>query len=531
MKVAYSYSRVSSVEQIKGGGLERQLHLAKDYCKKHGYVLDETTTFSEKGKSAFNGANVDTGKLGVILKLIASGQMPKGSVLLVENLDRLARTEATEAMTLFLQIINSGISVVTLVDEKEYNKEVIHRDPTSLLISLIYFIRANDESKQKRNRITDAWRRQRIENIKNGVKDRHNIPSWLALEKNVFKPKTDKIKIIKKIFRMFSVDGIGVNAIARKLNDKGTPTLTGKKWSSCTTKFLLRNRGLIGEYHIGERITKSVKKKTGQVIKNYYPTIIDLNIFEKCQQRFLLNPAKKGRPKNNKEDDWLTPLLKCGYCGGAVGAEHHATSKTYICWRSVSGGCVRCGIDREWTQNGVKRILRESIREYIATISTNEKILEIESQIVESKKKISNLTKLVEGGIEDAVERVFEIKKNQRKLELKMAHLTAVQATENPVITPETLAAAVRRYVSIVKIYFAGDEKQKKNYVLLAKGKSGGYINKIIKPNLKDKGIPFMEVYFNPPWEERGWRFMLNWSTLPKESYYQFKVGSPNISI
>jgi DNA invertase Pin-like site-specific DNA recombinase len=346
VKIAYSYSRVSSVEQIKGGGLERQIQMAKDYCQRHGYVLDESTTFAEKGKSAFKGSNADTGKLGVILKLISSGAIPRGSVLLVENLDRLARSEATEAMALFLQIINAGITVVTLVDDKTYNKEAISGDPTSLLISLIYFIRANDESKQKQARITDAWRRQRLENIKRGIKDKHNLPKWLRLEGNTFAPVQDKVATVRHVFDLFTKNNLGVNSVATHLNKKGVPTLTGRKWTACTVKFLLKNRALIGEYHVGERVTRNVKKMTGIVFKDYY--------------------------------------------------------------------------------------------------------------------------------------------------------------------------------IARIKVFFAGTEEQKGRYLEKSKGKSGGYINKVIRPEMQGK--QFLEVYFNAPWEDRGWRVMSGWNTLPKEEFEHYRI-------
>ena len=522
MRIAYSYSRVSSAEQLKGGGLERQLRLAKDYCKKHGYILDESTTFTDKGKSAFKGANADTGKLGILLKLISEGKFPKGSVLLVENLDRLARTEALAAMDLFTGIINAGVTVVTLSDEKVYSKETISAEPTSLLISLIYFIRSNDESKQKQARITDAWRRQRIEKIRSGIKDKHNIPSWLTLEDNVFSVRSEKLKIINRVFTLFVKERLGVNSAAKRLNAEKVPSLTGRKWNASTVKFTLRNRALIGEYHVGERETRNKKKKTGLVIRDYYPRVIDQETFDAANRNFLLNPAKKGRPKVNKEDDWLTSLMKCGYCGGAVGAEHHATSKSYICWRSINGGCVRCGIDREWTQWAVKRVLRDSAKEYVATMPLAAKIRDTEAQIAERKAKVKNLVRLVEDGDESAVERALTLRRELRELEAKLAQLSAFSSSENVELTPETVAGVSRRYISRIRVFFAGDEKQRDEYASEAFGKSGGHINKFIRPRIER--IQYLEVYFNAPWEERGWRVMRTWTTLPKVEVEKFKV-------
>lgn len=485
--------------------------------------MDESTTFTERGKSAFKGANADTGKLGILLKLISEGAFPKGAALLVENLDRLARTEATIAMDLFLKIINAGVTVITLSDEKVYSKETMGADPTPLLISLIYFIRSNDESKQKQARITDAWRRQRIDKIRTGIKDKHNIPSWLSLANNVFTVRTEKLKIINRVFHLFTKENLGVNSAAKRLNAEKVPSLTGKKWNAATVKFTLRNRALVGEYHVGERVTRNVKKMTGLVIKDYYPAVIDLTVFEEANRHFLLNPPKLGRPKVNKKDDWLTSLMKCGYCGGAVGAEHHSTSRSYICWRSINGGCVRCGIDRKWTWWAVERVLRDSAKEYVATMPLASSIRETEAKIADTKRRIGNLVKLVEDGYEDAIERALTLRREQRELETKMAQLSAVSMSENVKYTPETIAGVSRRYISRIKVFFAGNEIQRDEYAAEASGKSGGHINKFIRPRIER--IQYLEVYFNAPWEERGWRVMRTWTTLPKVEVERFKVS------
>jgi DNA invertase Pin-like site-specific DNA recombinase len=50
------------------------------------------------------------------------GLVPQGSVLLVENLDRISRQTAPLALRTLEQIIESGVSLVTLTDGKEYDE-------------------------------------------------------------------------------------------------------------------------------------------------------------------------------------------------------------------------------------------------------------------------------------------------------------------------------------------------------------------------------------------------------------------------
>ena len=65
--------------------------------------------------SAFRGKNKHRGALSKFLQEIEDGRIPKGSVLLVENLDRLSREGIDEAGDLFKKIIRTGVDIATLM--------------------------------------------------------------------------------------------------------------------------------------------------------------------------------------------------------------------------------------------------------------------------------------------------------------------------------------------------------------------------------------------------------------------------------
>ena len=107
---AYSYIRFSTPEQAKGDSLRRQLQLSRAYAEKHDLDLDETLRL-DAGVSGFHGANLKPqAALGRFLEEIEAGKVPKGSFLLVESLDRLSRTEATQALAVFTSILNQGVN-------------------------------------------------------------------------------------------------------------------------------------------------------------------------------------------------------------------------------------------------------------------------------------------------------------------------------------------------------------------------------------------------------------------------------------
>ena len=105
---AYSYIRFSSPEQEKGDSLRRQIQLSEEYCKQHGLILEDTLLLTDKGLSAYKGNHRTKGALGEFLRLVEEGKIPPGSVLLVENLDRLSREQILDAINQCTPITTAG---------------------------------------------------------------------------------------------------------------------------------------------------------------------------------------------------------------------------------------------------------------------------------------------------------------------------------------------------------------------------------------------------------------------------------------
>jgi DNA invertase Pin-like site-specific DNA recombinase len=116
---AYSYLRFSTPEQAKGDSKRRQWDAAVKYAATHGLELDNKLTFQDMGVSAFRGANAATGSLRAFLEAVESGEVPQGSYLLVESLDRISRDAVYVAQGLLANIVSSGVIVVSLMDGRE----------------------------------------------------------------------------------------------------------------------------------------------------------------------------------------------------------------------------------------------------------------------------------------------------------------------------------------------------------------------------------------------------------------------------
>src|SRR5262245_52497536 len=212
---AYSYLRFSTPDQMKGDSLRRQTELARRYAVQHGLLLDEDLTFQDLGVSAFRGKNAEAGKLAYFLEAVRSGLVQRGAYLLVESLDRISRQAARRALRVLEEIVDEGITVVTLNDSKAYTAAGITADPWSLMMALMTCIRANEESATKARRLKEAWKQKRRTAGAKPLTAR--APAWLRLDRRTSTPSwqvlEDRAAIVRRIFDM-TARGHGQHTIA-----------------------------------------------------------------------------------------------------------------------------------------------------------------------------------------------------------------------------------------------------------------------------------------------------------------------------
>ena len=144
--IAISYTRFSTPEQEKGDSRRRQEKEAEDYAEKHNLTLDEDLKFKDLGISGYKGINRIDGALKRLIDLVDKGEILKGSVLIVEHLDRLSREKVMDALSLFINLIQKGIKIVTLQDDQEYDRSSINKNSNLLSNSIYLMTAAHNES-------------------------------------------------------------------------------------------------------------------------------------------------------------------------------------------------------------------------------------------------------------------------------------------------------------------------------------------------------------------------------------------------
>ncbi len=346
MTKAYSYIRFSTPDQMKGDSLRRQMEISKKYAETNDLEFDESLTIQDLGISAYKSTNAKRGNLGLFLKAVESGRVDKGSYLLIESLDRLSRDTVFEAMSQFISIINDGIVIVTLVDDRAYKKGSINEN--ELMFSLMSMSRAHEESKMKGYRISSAWSNKRKNSHVQKLTAR--CPAWLELsqDRSTFNEIKNRTEVVKSIFEM-TINGLGKSRITRRLNENSVPVFgRGKGWHDSYVHKILNNRAVLGEFQ-AHKLENGKRIACDEPVKDYFPTIISGATFQKAQASTLSRRFRAG-PTGTKISNLFTGLCKCAYCGSPMRFQDKGKlprgGKRLVCSSAIRG--YGCEITKGW---------------------------------------------------------------------------------------------------------------------------------------------------------------------------------------
>lgn len=413
---AYSYLRFSTPDQMKGDSFRRQTELSRKYAEENGLDLDDALSFQDLGISAFRGKNAEDGALGAFIEAVNQGRVKRGSFLLVESLDRLSRQSPYKAFRQFASILDMGVNIVTLQDNKVYSAGEDGNDLafSDLMISIAVMQRAYEESLTKSRRLCESWKSIRDAAHEGKRKLTSICPLWLSLDKenNRFIVDEQKAAIVRRIYAM-TIDGIGNRKIASILNEEGVPTF-GKadSWDHSYVRRILTNEAVIGRYqpHIRKNVNGKEKRvPVGDVIENYFPPIVSEEVYFKARR---MRKGKKipGANVGSRYANLFTGIVRCGVCGKPMYSENKGKPPkggTYlVCSRArMKRGCKRYSWRYPQAQAHILMNLTElNYRELFPTLyeksresveRLQDKLLVMEELLKATEAKLERLTNIL----------------------------------------------------------------------------------------------------------------------------------------
>lgn len=410
----YSYMRFSTPEQSKGHSLQRQTDYAMQYAQNNNITLDQSLTMRDEGLSAYHQNHINKGALGVFYRAIEDGIVEPGSVLIVENLDRLSRANPRKALPHFLNIINAGITVIIAKDGKSYSQESIDQNPYQLFESLIDMVRANKESEHKSERVKSSI----IAQINHWIEHGHGKiirngrdPYWVTPkpDKTGFDLIEDRSAIVCEVISL-SKKGWGVYKMQEYLESRYAP-FKGDRWYTSYLTNMLRNRALIGERSFLVNDEK-------YVIKNYYPALISNDDFLVLQNEI----KNRASTKSQQQIPGIVTganLGFCGHCGCPLNAQNHKPRTYKNKQYQLTSGLrrIRCSSRKSGTKCYARSsrsisvmavLIERAVLEYCAdqmelsAILNNDtdKSLAIKAQIGELQRQVSEAETVINNGNE-----------------------------------------------------------------------------------------------------------------------------------
>jgi len=348
MAVAYRYHRFSSKAQDRGSSLERQQQATASLCREMGWEV--AGTLEDLGRSAWKGDHLRAGNLGQFKARVDAGEIPPGSVLVVENIDRLSRENVKKARRWIEEVTEAGIKVaVCSPSPKVFDEASLSGDNIiDLLTYLLEAKRAREESDRKSVLLQGMWTRH-LAGARDGRIFTARCPGWLSVvgtgADRRFEAIPEHVEIVRQIYE-WSAEGFGAYAICEKLNQLGIKPW-GKNfykhpatyWRHRYVRDVLLSPAVEGEYH-----PRSKGVPTGERIENYYPRVVDADLVARARSK-LLDRRGTGGANRGQARNLFAGKVKCGHCGNnMVRTVQRQRFQYLICQGAVTkSGCTNRG--------------------------------------------------------------------------------------------------------------------------------------------------------------------------------------------
>jgi hypothetical protein len=228
---------------------------------------------------------------------------------------------------------------------------------------------------------------------------------------------------------------MGVERIARWLNVKNVPTWgNGKRkaafWRASYVRKILANKAAVGTFtpHVTrtDDDTGTRRDQPLECIANYYPSVVDAEVFERVFGR-LGTTAARGRNADQAPTSLVAGLAKCVRCGSTVlrvskGKPPKARYAYLVCSKAhaKANGCAYQPVRYE----SVEKAIRENARTIIENAPRGDDTTELEEEIANQNHIIDDLTDEVAFLVEEVIKQKSSAMRRalrEKELELKRA--------------------------------------------------------------------------------------------------------------
>jgi site-specific DNA recombinase len=352
MKIAAIYARVSSDQQKEEKTIASQTAALIEFARQENYQVPDEWVFEDAG---YSGASLIRPGLERIRDLAAEGQI---QAVLALSPDRLSRKYAYQVL-LIEELARHGVEMVFIKAPHSGTPE------DQLLLQFQGMI-----AEYERAQILERSRRGKRHRAKQGeVSVLSGAPygyqyvrksDETAAYYEIIETEAD---VVRKIFNLYTLEGLSIGAIARQLSNLGVPTRKQKpRWERSVIWAILRNPAYPGRACFGktavairQRITRPLRLRGGSTTHNSanrerpreewieipVPALVSEATFALAQEKLTYNKLHSSR--RTIEPSILQGLLHCRQCSYALYRNASRTSARKIYYRCTGSDAYRHG--------------------------------------------------------------------------------------------------------------------------------------------------------------------------------------------
>lgn len=331
------YIRVSTEEQVKEGfSIAAQKEKLGAFVRSQGWSIHEI--YIDEG---FSAKNTSRPQLTRLLNDLKTGEI---QVVLVYRLDRLTRSvlDLYHLLHLFDQYDVRFKSCTEVYD----TTTAIGRLFITLVAALAQWERENLAERVKLGMGQMARERKRPGGPP---------PFGYVLHEGMLVIQPQEAETVRFIFQLY-LTGSSVKRIAAELNQIGTLSRTGSKWSQATISHMLQNHAYYGalRWNYAEAGRKVNSPDQWIISEHVHSAVIDRSTFEQIQR--LLQRRQRRHPREVGSDYMFTGVLFCARCGASMyGKTSHTRNKQgktyqnryYLCKNRTTANCRAPSIREE----------------------------------------------------------------------------------------------------------------------------------------------------------------------------------------
>jgi site-specific DNA recombinase len=354
MKMAAIYARVSSEQQREENTIASQTAALIEFAKNHDLEVPKEWVFEDEG---YSGATLERPGLERVRDLAAEGQI---QVMLAYSPDRLSRKYAYQIL-LIEEFARHGVETVFVKSPHGDSAE------DQLLVQFQGMI-----AEYERAQILERSRRGKRHRAQAGeISVMSNAPyGYRYIRKTDEAPAAYMVEeaeagVVRRVYEMYTVEGLSIGEIARRLNVEGIPARKASRWERSVVWAMLRNpayRGLacFGKTRISTRTrvmrpqrrrgvttpnaTAGHERPREEWIEIPVPSLVTEESFAQAQELLHQNKIRsRRRTITPSVVQGLVSCAKCGYAFSRTSAQTSARKLHYYkCigsdgWRKLGG--------------------------------------------------------------------------------------------------------------------------------------------------------------------------------------------------